>query len=68
MTRGRQTKGPAQYSPHRARHDIGHTDASTAARDAAKLGELKKALKPPHRHVYVGGKCKVCELPEVEST
>ncbi len=27
-----------------------------------------RPLKPPHRHVFEGGVCKVCQAQEIEST
>ncbi len=45
-----QQKGPATYIPRTSNHStFGHTDASTAREDAAKLDALraKRPLKPP---------------------
>lgn len=71
-----QTKGLAQYTPRPhtigtpqhtpAARIAGYTDESTVTRDAEALGRMQasKPSKPPHRHVYVAGKCTVCYRPQ----
>lgn len=38
--------------------------------DLAALSGVQAArpMRPPHRHAFEGGRCRVCEMPEVEST
>lgn len=64
----RHTPKPA--ANHLSPAEIKKRDAAKVDDDAAALAKALavRPLKPPHRHVYVNGVCKVCGQPEVEST
>lgn len=48
----------------------GYTNEATKERDAKALESVWEArkLKPPHRHQWSKGVCRICAAPEVEST
>ena len=57
---------PRAAANHLSPAEIKKLDEQNAAEDAAALAKVQASRlpKPPHRHVFAGGSCKVCALPE----
>ena len=57
---------PKAAANHLSALEQAQHDARNVERDAAALARVHAARlpKPPHRHIFISGSCKVCAMPE----